>query len=359
VDTPWNGEGNPAVAVAEDTPTRRSLTKGQVTAVMVVVIAVAFVLISDGVAGSYDSLYHLAAAHHVPLPHLKPVDLDGGLIGIILLDITLTWVGYPLAWLRFSARLFAAGTIAANAAAGWPDPVAIFMRVFAPALIVLITEAVRAVLLDRVAEHRDPIPLTRWLLSPWATFRLWRRMVLWRIHSYSRAVAMELERRRAVVKLVTLYGKRWKKGAPADLVWMLRTGIHIEEALREIAELTPDSAPEPPGATSGGNRNRNRKRRGTRKPARNSAPRKPAGTPGGTTTGSASGGTSPPPDGNPAEDILSTEARALAILAAEPGISGSQLGIQLGKSDRYGRELIKRLVPAGAPAPAANEEGES
>ena len=163
---------------------------------------------------------------------------------------------------------------------------------------------------------------------------------------------MELERRRAVVKLVTLYGKRWKKGAPADLVWMLRTGTHIEEALREIAELTPESAPEPPAATSGGNRNRNRKRKHARKPARNSTPRKHAGTP----AGSTSGGGEVPPGGSQAEDVLSTEARALAILAADPGISGSRLGVQLGKSDRYGRELIKRLVPAGAPAPSTNDE---
>ena len=48
----------------------------------------------------------------------------------------------------------------------------------------------------------------------------------------------------------------------------------------------------------------------------------------------------PEPDG---ADDLSTEAQALAIRAAEPAISGSELGRRLGKSDRYGRDLIKKL----------------
>jgi hypothetical protein len=45
-------------------------------------------------------------------------------------------------------------------------------------------------------------------------------------------------------------------------------------------------------------------------------------------------------------DDLSTEAQALAIRAAEPGISGSELGRRLGKSHRYGRDLIKKLDSA-------------
>lgn len=53
-------------------------------------------------------------------------------------------------------------------------------------------------------------------------------------------------------------------------------------------------------------------------------------------------------------DDLSTEAQALAIISAEPGISGSQLGLRLGKTDRYGRDLMKRLAPS-----AAGPEGSS
>jgi len=47
-------------------------------------------------------------------------------------------------------------------------------------------------------------------------------------------------------------------------------------------------------------------------------------------------------------DQVTTEAEAVQILAAEPGISGSELGRRLGKTDRYGRELMKRLTAAAA-----------
>ncbi len=43
---------------------------------------------------------------------------------------------------------------------------------------------------------------------------------------------------------------------------------------------------------------------------------------------------------------LDTEARALAILAAEPGISGSELGRRLNVQESYGRRLKNRLAPA-------------
>ena len=57
------------------------------------------------------------------------------------------------------------------------------------------------------------------------------------------------------------------------------------------------------------------------------------------------------PDEADADD-LSTEARALKILAEDPDISGSKLGVRLGKSDRYGRDLLNRLT-----ATAANGNG--
>jgi hypothetical protein len=218
---------------------KRALGKWQLTAVVTVVGLVASVLVTYGAAGSYDSLMHLAVAHHVPLPRLNPVGLDGGLFGVILLDIVLTWAFHPLAWLRLTARLLALGTLAANLAAGWPDPIAVFLRIFAPALIVIITEAVRAVLLDRATETRDRIPLGRWLLAFPSTFKLWRRMILWRVNDYGAAVEQELGRRQAVVKLAAFYvGKDWRRAAPGDLVWMLRNGVRMDEAFARVAELT-------------------------------------------------------------------------------------------------------------------------
>lgn len=306
----------------------RKLARWQVGTAATVIITVAAILVAYGAAASYDSLRHLAASHQVPLPYLNPVGLDGGLIGVITLDIILTWAGRPLAWLRFTARMFAAGTLLANAAAGWPDPVSIFLRIFAPALIIVITEAVRSVLLARTSDERDPIPLPRWILAPWPTFLMWRRMVMWQITSYRQAIDVELSRRQAIVRLRAKYPQGWRKGAPDDVVWMLRRGVNMPEALARVAELCAPPPPELPPAVPP------RKRAGSarRKPPRNSA-RKPQLVP---------AGSSAP---EPTTADLTTEARALSILADEPGINGTQLGLRLGKSGRYGRDLLARLTP--------------
>lgn len=192
---------------------------------------------------SYDNLFHLAASRGVPIPHLSPLEIDAGLVVVIALDITLTWLGHPIGGLRMLARVLGIGTIAANVAAGWPDPVGSSMRAFAPVIIVAVTEAFRAFLLRR---HRDiaeeGVPFSRWVLAPWPTFILWRRMKLWDIHGYRAAVDMELSRRQAIVKLEMQFGGEWKSAAPADLVWMLRAGVRMPEALARVRELTGTKA---------------------------------------------------------------------------------------------------------------------
>jgi hypothetical protein len=272
-------------------------------------------------------------AKGVPLPKFLPVGLDGGLVGILIIDIALTWIGHPRPGLRAAARLFAAGTLIANAAAGWPDPLSILLRVFAPALIIVITEAVRAVLLGREREGRDPIPFARWILAPWPTFRLWRRMVLWQITSYSAAVSMELSRRQAIVQLTAYYDGDWRKFAPADVVWMLRNGVRMDAALAAVAALTVPS-PEPSVSAHGtaqavSSVSAQRARKGKRPSAH-------AGD-------------------------LSTELRALNLLTAEPALReprmGAELARRLGVSDATGRRLHARLRNSTGSAAPVSAEG--
>lgn len=296
---------------------RVELKPWQLALAVAVIVAVSGILLAYGTAGSYVSLWHLAAEHHAPLPRLNPIGLDGGLIGIIVLDLVLTWAGHPLAWLRFAARAFAVGTLAANAAAGWPDPVAVFLRVFAPALIIVITEAVRSVLLDRVKEGRDPIPLARWFLAPRSTVRLWRRMVLWKVYDYTAAIDLELSRLQAIEKLTERFGKDWHKSAPRHVAWMLRSGVKMADALAEVEKLTaPAPAPEPLP---------------DRVPARRSTARKSA------------------PRAKRADDVT-LEARALQLLATDLDMSGAELARQLGVSPGYGRKLRARLTAQDRPA---------
>ena len=106
-----------------------------------------------------------------------------------------------------------------------------------------------AVLLHRDGGGED-IPLSRWVLDFTGTFRLWRRMKLWRIRDYGAAVDMELSRLAAVEALCARFGKTWPDKVPGDLAWMLGAGVHMDKALARVAELTapkaaPDDTPKP------------------------------------------------------------------------------------------------------------------
>ncbi|RSM81985.1 hypothetical protein DMH04_26965 [Kibdelosporangium aridum] len=62
------------------------------------------------------------------------------------------------------------------------------MYAAAPVMLLAMVEAGRSVLLRRAGLAagivRDRIPIGRWLLSPWRTWLLWRRMVPWQIADY-------------------------------------------------------------------------------------------------------------------------------------------------------------------------------
>jgi hypothetical protein len=85
--------------------------------------------------------------------------------------------------------------------------------------------------------------------------------------------------------------------------------------------------------------------------SRRSSPRKPA------TTSPQNNGTGSPlnmDDGSPPEledaSDFDTEAQAVQILGAEPTISGSELGLRLGKTKRYGC-ILKNKLAASVPGP--------
>lgn len=239
-------DGGPARAAESE----QKLTGWKMFA-LVATVVLAVALFAYAAAGSYASVGQLAAHHKVPLPSLVPLGIDGSLILALLSDIVLTWIGHPIWWLRASARGFVAGSVAANAAAGWPDPVAVFLHCFPPIIIMLVTEAGRVPLLRKHAakkrdqakkEGHDGIPWERWAAAPVSTAVMWRRMALWGVKSYETAVAAEVTRRRAIVQLRMHYGRRWRSKAPGDLVWLLRTGNRLEEASAKVTEITsPES----------------------------------------------------------------------------------------------------------------------
>jgi hypothetical protein len=161
------------------------LTSGQRLALSGAVM-MALVLAVYGAVGSYTTISTTAARLGVPFPELVPIGIDGGLIGVVTLDVVLAWTGHPLGWLRQLTRLLTIGTVAANVSAGWPEPISVGLHAAAPLMLLAMVEASRAVLLRRAGlasgHARDRIPIGRWILSPWRTWLLWRRMILWHIN---------------------------------------------------------------------------------------------------------------------------------------------------------------------------------
>jgi hypothetical protein len=210
-------------------------------------IGLALALATYGAVGSYTTVSTRAAELSVPLPELVPIGIDGGLVGVIVLDLVLAWTGHPIGWLRQPARLLTIGTVAANVSAGWPNPIAIGLHAAAPLMLLVMVEAGRAVLLRRAGLAsgivRDRIPCGRWILSPWRTWLLWRRMVLWHVTSYRSALEMDAQLDRARHQLATQFGSRWRQTAPAELVWMLKMAPFAEEACARVDAMTNHQTP--------------------------------------------------------------------------------------------------------------------
>ncbi|MFJ6354874.1 DUF2637 domain-containing protein [Streptomyces sp. NPDC092046] len=192
-----------------------------------VIIAGAVVIASIGFAGSYTAVRELAEKKGFGTFSLVfPIGVDAGICVLLALDLLLTWLRIPFPLLRQTAWLLTAATIAFNGAAAWPDPLGVGMHAVIPILFVVTVEAARHAV-GRIADitadrHMEGVRITRWLLSPIPTFKLWRRMKLWELRSYEQAVGMEQERLIYQARLQARYGRAWRRKAPVEALMPLR-----------------------------------------------------------------------------------------------------------------------------------------
>ncbi|MFI9600351.1 DUF2637 domain-containing protein [Streptomyces sp. NPDC052043] len=176
-----------------------------------------------GFIGSYAAVRALAHAKGFgTFAMIFPIGLDAGILVLLALDLLLTWLRMPLPMLRHIAWLLTAATIAFNGAAAWPDPIGVGMHAVIPVLFVAVVEAARhavGVAADiSAARHMESVRLSRWLLSPLSTFRLWRRMKLWELRSYDEVIALEQSRLVERARLRARYGWWWRRKAPVEVV---------------------------------------------------------------------------------------------------------------------------------------------
>ncbi|MFJ9829157.1 DUF2637 domain-containing protein [Streptomyces sp. NPDC101160] len=191
------------------------------------VVAGAVVIAGIGFAGSYAAVRALAVAKGFgTFSYFFPIGIDAGICVLLALDLLLTWIRIPFPLLRQTAWLLTAATIAFNGAAAWPDPLGVGMHAVIPVLFVVAVEAARHAV-GRIADitadkHMEGVRLTRWLLSPVPTFRLWRRMKLWELRSYEQVIKLEQDRLVYQARLQARYGRLWRRKAPVEALMPLR-----------------------------------------------------------------------------------------------------------------------------------------
>lgn len=191
------------------------------------VVAGALVIAGIGFAGSYAAVRALALKKGFGSFSLVfPIGIDAGICVLLALDLLLTWIRIPFPLLRQTAWLLTAATIAFNGAAAWPDPLGVGMHAVIPVLFVVTVEAARHAV-GRIADitadrHMEGVRITRWLLSPVPTFKLWRRMKLWELRSYEQAVGMEQDRLIYQARLQARFGRAWRRKAPVEALMPLR-----------------------------------------------------------------------------------------------------------------------------------------
>lgn len=220
-----------------------------------VVVAGAVVIAGIGFAGSYAAVRALALQKGFGSFSLVfPIGIDAGICVLLALDLLLTWIRIPFPLLRQTAWLLTAATIAFNGAAAWPDPLGVGMHAVIPILFVVTVEAARHAV-GRIADitadrHMEGVRITRWLLSPVPTFKLWRRMKLWELRSYEQAVVMEQDRLIYQARLQARYGRNWRRKAPVDALMPLRLariGVPLAQTAPEgLAAAGIDPALLPP-----------------------------------------------------------------------------------------------------------------
>ncbi|WP_063759999.1 DUF2637 domain-containing protein [Streptomyces sclerotialus] len=222
-----------------------------------VVVAGALVIAAIGFAGSYSAVRALAEKKGFgAFSYVFPIGIDAGIVVLLALDLLLTWIRIPFPLLRQTAWLLTAATIAFNGAAAWPDPLGVGMHAVIPVLFVVAVEAARHAV-GRIADltadkHMEGVRLSRWLLAPGSTFRLWRRMKLWELRSYEQVIKLEQDRLVYQARLRSRYGRAWRRKAPVESMMPLRLaryGVPLAEtAPAGLAAAGIEPSREPRGA---------------------------------------------------------------------------------------------------------------
>jgi hypothetical protein len=155
-----------------------------------------------GFAMSYSTLAKVALSwgFSQELAPWFPVGVDASIIAFLALDLYLIRKGTPWPLLRMAAHAMTGATIWFNASSQGhigTDPVQAASHGVMPILFVIGVEAARRLIIQKARLEAgtvtDRIPLHRWILSPIATPRFYRRMRLHNVTSYPEMIRRQQE----------------------------------------------------------------------------------------------------------------------------------------------------------------------
>ncbi|MEU1827165.1 DUF2637 domain-containing protein [Streptomyces abikoensis] len=226
-------------------------------AILVGVVALGAAAIAGiGFIGSYKAVQQLAEDKGFgTFARLYPIGVDAGIVVLLALDLLLSRVRMPFPLLRQTAWLLTGATIAFNAAAAWPDALAVAMHAVIPMLFVVVVEAGRHAVGRYAAitagKHMDSIRRSRWFLAPWPTFKLWRRMKLYELRDYDKVIGQERGRLVYETRLEMRYGPDWQHQAPAEDLLplkLVRFGVPLPDEDDESRAVLLSGPPGPSAA---------------------------------------------------------------------------------------------------------------
>ena len=233
---------------AKHDTSRDGMSAAQI-AVAAVVAVLSLALAGLAFAGMFTAVRTEMAPFFNGLAGIVPAGVDIGILALISAGILLEWLAMPMPALRWVAMTFMGASVWLNVAAAHGNTTGVVGHAALPLLFIACIEAVRHAVRHTAGMAngtvRDGIPVARWILSPLPAFLMFRRMVLQRVNSYPNAAALELGRRHAIAQLRAVHGDNWKRMAPGDLVWMLRKGVSVGDAITRVAELTGVPVPVP------------------------------------------------------------------------------------------------------------------
>jgi uncharacterized protein DUF2637 len=180
-----------------------------------------------GFVNSFAAVEEVAEPSFGDLAYTLPIAVDLGIFAFTALDLVLARLDMRVGWLRLIPWSLTAGTIYLNVSAE-TTTVGKVAHAILPSLWVVAVEVGAHIIRSRAKLERgkamDAIRVTRWVLAPWPTWKLWRRMNLWEIRSYPEALHRERDRVLALTDLQDAFGAlawRWKAPRRARVLYRL------------------------------------------------------------------------------------------------------------------------------------------